>query len=331
MKKARIIIVFQKMMCGLNRSCILILALLLWATGAGAATAASKATADSSKKQARVTQIVRDVKVLEAKAAARPAVLDDKVSDDTGVRTGDQSRSELTFLDQTITRLGANTVFSFNKAGRSVELGGGSILYYVPKGSGAARATTSGVTAAITGTTVILESSRGRNKLIGLEGSTRVSLNKFPKESAVVLGGQMIDVPPGATKLPPVQNVDLNKVMKEHPLVTGFRPLPSRDLIYAAKPQPPAGGRPAPGVRIVPPIIGGILAGGLGIPVRVRPGKDRHPKGEHSSSEGSDSRPSTGKPESHPTRSPEMKGAHGTRSHASPTATPSRKKVRRKS
>src|ERR1700716_4359978 len=73
----------------------------------------------AANKEARGTQVVRDVKSLPSDAAARAAAVNDKVSEDTGVRTGGDSRSELTFSDLTITRLGANTVFSFTKSGRT--------------------------------------------------------------------------------------------------------------------------------------------------------------------------------------------------------------------
>src|SRR5437763_1828033 len=63
--------------------------------------------------QARVTQVVNDVKLLPNQAAPRPAALNDEVKQGTAVRTGSDSRPELTFSDLTITRLGANTVFSF--------------------------------------------------------------------------------------------------------------------------------------------------------------------------------------------------------------------------
>src|SRR6266550_83644 len=186
---------------------------------------AGHVTAASDPSQARVTRIIRDVKLLPSKSTARPAAIDDKVSEGTGVRTGDESRSELTFVDLTITRLGSNSIFSFNKAGRSVELGGGSLLLRVPKDSGGASISTSAVTVGVTGTTVILESSRG-NKLIVLEGSARISLKRFPMESRSVRGGQMINVPPGATTLPPVTNINVDDVMKKHPLITDFQPLP---------------------------------------------------------------------------------------------------------
>ena len=65
-------------------------------------------------KEARVTQVVKDVKLLPQQAAPRPATLRDLVREGTAVRTGTQSRSELTFNDLTITRLaGANTIQSF--------------------------------------------------------------------------------------------------------------------------------------------------------------------------------------------------------------------------
>ena len=72
------------------------------------------------------------------------------------VRTGIESRAELTFTDQTLARLGANTIFSFDKGTRNLELGGGVMLLRVPKDAGGAQINTAAVTAAITGTTVML-------------------------------------------------------------------------------------------------------------------------------------------------------------------------------
>ncbi len=60
--------------------------------------------ANPPKKEARVTQIIRDVQLQPVGATPRPAVQDDQVNENTGVRTGDDSRSELTFDDLTITR-----------------------------------------------------------------------------------------------------------------------------------------------------------------------------------------------------------------------------------
>jgi hypothetical protein len=62
-------------------------------------------------KEARVTQVVKDVKLLPGQAAPRPAQVRDEVRDGTAVRTGVESRAELTFTDQTLARLGANSIF----------------------------------------------------------------------------------------------------------------------------------------------------------------------------------------------------------------------------
>ena len=62
--------------------------------------------------EAKVTQVVQDVKVIPAGAAARPATVNETVSKGHAVQTGVQSRSELTFRDQTITRLGEKTIFN---------------------------------------------------------------------------------------------------------------------------------------------------------------------------------------------------------------------------
>lgn len=256
------------------------------------------AMAADSKKEARVTQIIRDVKLMPAEAAARAAALNDRVAEDTGVRTGGESRSELTFADLTITRLGANTIFSFNKAGRSVQVDSGSILLRVSKDSGGGRIKTSAVTVAVTGTTVILESARGgRNKLIVLEGSARIGLVKYPKQFQNVRAAQMVDVPPGATTVPLPVNVDLNDIMKRHPLITDFPPLPSRDLIVAAaQQQPPPSG---PSVFPILPVInfgGGFSTGPRG------PRGPRNPPGQHPP-------PSTNPPGQQP---PSSTDPHGT-------------------
>ena len=64
-------------------------------------------------KEAQVTQVMQDVRVLPSNAAPRPASVKDRIHQDEAVRTGVQSRAELTFTDMTITRLGSQTIFSF--------------------------------------------------------------------------------------------------------------------------------------------------------------------------------------------------------------------------
>ena len=263
----------------------------------------------AAAKEARVTTIIRDVKLVPSDAAARAAALNDKVADDTGVRTGGESRSELTFPDLTITRLGANTIFTFSKGGRTANVDTGSILLRVPKDSGGGTVKNNAVTVAITGTTVIFEGTRnGKSKLITLEGGSKVSLKKNPKEFRRVLAGQMIDVPAGATTLPMPVNIDLNHLMKTHPLITDFKPLPSEPLIMAAA-QQPAPPPPPPAITFTGPSIVPVInfGGGFTRPPRRGPQPSRSP--------GNQPPPTTNKTPG-PTKPP------GTNSQPTPTPPP---------
>ncbi len=102
-------------------------------------------------KQARVTQVIQDVRVLPSNASPRPAAVNEDVRQGTAVQTGGQSRSELTFKDQTITRLGEKTIFSVGEGSRTIDLGSGQFLLYAPKKAGGAKVKMGPVTAAITG------------------------------------------------------------------------------------------------------------------------------------------------------------------------------------
>ena len=102
-------------------------------------------------KEAKVTQVVQDVRVLPSNASPRPAAVNDDVRQGTAVQTGVQSRSELTFKDKTMTRLGEMTIFSVGEGPRTIDLGSGQFLLYVPKKTGGMKVKTGSVTAAITG------------------------------------------------------------------------------------------------------------------------------------------------------------------------------------
>jgi hypothetical protein len=102
-------------------------------------------------KQAKVTQVIQDVRVLPSNASARPAAVNEDVRQGTAVQTGAQSRSELTFKDKTITRLGEKSTFNVGESPRSIDIGSGQFLLYVPKKAGGAKVKVGPVTAAITG------------------------------------------------------------------------------------------------------------------------------------------------------------------------------------
>jgi FecR protein len=183
-------------------------------------------------KEARVTQIVRDVKLLPNAAPARPALVNDQVRDGTAVRTGIESRSELMFTDATLARLGANTIFSFTEGTRNLELTDGAMLLRVPKNAGGAKINTAAVTAAITGTTIMLEFHKNSYvKFIVLEGTGRIFIPNHVGESVLVHAGQMLITKPNAKNLPSPVDVDIRKLMKTSRLIKGFGKMGSEDLI----------------------------------------------------------------------------------------------------
>jgi hypothetical protein len=231
-------------------------------TGIAILVTIATSSAFAAKNEAHVTRIIRDVKLLPSQAAPKPAALNDAVNDNTAVRTGDASRSELTFVDLRITRLGANTLFAFNNGGHSVQLNAGSMLLYVPKNAGGGQMATNAVSVAITGTTVGFESRKaGRTILKVFEGGARASLIKYPRESVFVRAGQMIDVPAGATKMPQPTNMNMGNELNS-PLFTDFPPLPSRNLIATGS-NPPSYPPQVlqPPIPIVPWLPLGVIPG----------------------------------------------------------------------
>jgi hypothetical protein len=188
----------------------------------------SEVSADDLK-EATVTQVVQDVKLLPSNAAARAAAVNDNVRQGTAVRTGDQSRSELTFQDKTMTRLGERTIFSVGE-GRTIDLGSGQFLLYVPKKAGGANVKMGPVSAAITGTTVLGNvDPSGVTTFIVLEGGACIFLDSVG-QSLFVGPGQKLTFDPIANRLEDPVDVDLNQVLTS-PLIKDFRRLPSAPLI----------------------------------------------------------------------------------------------------
>jgi hypothetical protein len=172
--------------------------------------------------EATVTRVVNKVEVIPAGATPQPADVGEIIRGRTGVRTGGDSRAQLTFADQTLARLGANTLFSFERGTRALDLENGSILLQVPKGAGGATIRSAPVTAAITGTTIMMEYSPGNPgtvKLICLEGTVRLGLAGRLGESMLIGPGQMIAVAANARSLPNPVTVDVKRILKTSKLV----------------------------------------------------------------------------------------------------------------
>jgi hypothetical protein len=181
------------------------------------------------------TEVINQVMVVAGPdKSATPAHTNELFKAPDRLRTGAASRAELTAPDHTITRVGANTVFSFEAVGRNLDLEQGSVLFHSPKGQGGGTIKSAGVAAAVLGTTLIVSATAdGGLKTILLEGKGRVTL---PNGKSVKLkGGQLVYVLPGGKTFSPVLDINLENLVEHSLLVQGFADkLPSLPLIEQA-------------------------------------------------------------------------------------------------
>ncbi len=198
----------------------------------------TSALADPFEK-AEVTKRVNSVS-LQQNQTSRPAKVGDVVTGQTAVKTGNDSRAELVFPDQTLTRIGSNAVFRFQKDSRSMTLDGGTMLFSAPKGEGGGQVVAGAVTAAVTGTNFLLYYVVGGDvKVVVLEGKVLVYLTKNPKIRKLLRAGQIVVVPAGADVIPSPYTIDLKHLITTSRLLEagGFGPFPAQALINAAANQ----------------------------------------------------------------------------------------------
>jgi hypothetical protein len=186
----------------------------------------------ASTKEARVTRVKNHVQLDQLKNTARRASVNDIVQEETVVRTGNRSRGELTFSDETVVRLAAHTAFDFNHGTRGLNLKEGAALVQTPKGAKGATIRTGSVAAALAGTTVMIEYHAGVYKFLVLEGTARLYRPGHLGDSVLVSPGQMVFGNPEAAVSDPV-DVDIERFMKTSCFITDFAPLRSDKSIVA--------------------------------------------------------------------------------------------------
>jgi len=187
--------------------------------------------------KAEITRKVNIVSLLKDNQSPKPAAIGDTVTGQTAVKTGSDSRAELLFPDQTVTRIGSNALFRFNAGSRSMSLDGGTMLFSAPKGEGGGQVEAGAVTAAVTGTNFLLYYLVGGDvKVVVLEGKVLVYLTKNPKIRRMLRAGQIVVVPAGSTDVPAPYSIDLKHLIETSRLLEsgGFGPLHAQALIEAA-------------------------------------------------------------------------------------------------
>jgi hypothetical protein len=129
---------------------------------------------------------------------------------------------ELTAADNTITRIGANTVFTFEASGRTIDLEKGSILFHSQPGKGGGAIKHSGASAAVLGTTILAAIlGDGSFKIMVLEGECQVTLSD--NSGLTLKAGQFVVIPPdGSSFGRGTMNFNIGDLVSRLELIQGF-------------------------------------------------------------------------------------------------------------
>jgi|GEM_PF-1753846 len=194
-----------------------------------------------------IIEKINEVDVLTGKdLKAHPAEQGELFQIPDFLQTGRSSRARLEADDGTVTRVGSNTLFSFEGSDRTINLKRGSLLFHSPEGRGGGRVVTASATASVVGTTIIVAATaNGGFKVLVLEG---VAMITYPDNTVRMLkAGQMTFVQPPEAGSPgggnggkgPVMNFDLEALTEGSTLVNGFdtplASLPKIDTEVAAQ------------------------------------------------------------------------------------------------
>jgi hypothetical protein len=187
---------------------------------------------------AKITFIQHDVAVADLKVSETtpegtlksiPATLNQTLSSNNSMITGQKSRAELQFNDGTLTRIGQLTSYSFKQGTRDISIKQGSALFVVPKGMGGTKIQAGPVTAAITGTTLVVQVFSNRVLVYVYEGSVTVG-------DQVIRAGQVYSIPETGAGMPTLMAFDIDKAISTGALFTKFIDAPSqREVIKAIK------------------------------------------------------------------------------------------------
>jgi hypothetical protein len=181
---------------------------------------------------ARVTHVRGDVRLMVSAKTTHRAHLNDIIEQDTIIQTGREARTELTFPNETVVRLAANSAFSFKNGTRFLNLQRGAALIETPKRARGATLHTGAMAATLSGTTIVTEYHPGLCKYLVLEGTGRLYRPRHLGDSILVRAGQLVIGNPDAAVSDPV-DFDIARFVKTSCLITDFPPLHSQSSLVA--------------------------------------------------------------------------------------------------
>jgi hypothetical protein len=161
------------------------------------------------------------------------AVLNDKIESDTQVGTGEQSMCELSLDDKSITRIGANALFSFVKQERLVKCDKGTFLVSKDPETETITVTTGSVTAAVSGSTVMFDVKDDATHIAVAETTKGVIVTDKNGKSMTLQSGEGISATPNGMTSSSPKSVDVKDLTSSSPLFNekGLAPLANDALI----------------------------------------------------------------------------------------------------
>jgi hypothetical protein len=161
------------------------------------------------------------------------AVLNDKIESNTQVGTGEQSMCELSLDDKSVTRIGANAVFSFTEKERLVKCDKGTFLVSKDPETETITVTTGSITAAISGSTVVLDVKDDATHIAVAETTKGVIVTDKNGKSMTLQSGEGISATPNGMTSSTPRSVDVKDLTSSSPLFTekGLAPLANDALI----------------------------------------------------------------------------------------------------
>ena len=161
------------------------------------------------------------------------AILNDKVESNTQVGTGAQSMCELSLDDKSVTRIGANAVFSFVEQERLVKCDKGTFLVSKDPATDTMAVTTGSVTAAINGSTVVFDVRDDATHVAVAETTAGVVVTDKNGKSVTLQSGEGISATPSGMASEGPKSVDVKDLTSSSPLFTeaGLAPLANDALI----------------------------------------------------------------------------------------------------
>jgi len=161
------------------------------------------------------------------------AALNDKVESNTQLGTGAQSMCELSLDDKSVTRIGANAVFSFVEQERRVKCDRGTFLVSKDPETETMTVTTGSVTAAVNGSTVMFDVRGDATHVAVAETTTGVVVTDKNGKSMTLQSGEGISATPAGMASATPRSVDVKDLTSSSPLFTeaGLAPLANDALI----------------------------------------------------------------------------------------------------